>query len=348
MNNDPSLGAPSAHRTLANQSPSNWGKWLLAKNPFYLASAGLLLYGVDKFTSIVALASPSAEQWMFHLGALFVYELMLVVTAIFLARRSIWYDAILLVVLENVFILVPFSVVSRLVLANSSLAKIVTFTWVFFVAVKFWALRRYIHQLRLPRRFLIFGNLFALVNAVWPLLFHSLENERERLHHWLIVSWLLILPLLAGAAFLLPKPDFSRTAPAQQWKLFPTLFGLWLMVTACHLGGLGYVHTFNWETALLAPTVLVIAWALHFRLGDFYRNAPKTLQHCTLCIPAAAILLSIAQDDLFRVLRFRTRQFMRCSIFDNEMRCDFIFSSSQLRRFLPHCLHLLSNRRDWI
>src|SRR4051812_37610982 len=85
------------------------GKRLLERNPFYLISAALLLYGINRFSSNPLFAG--AEEWRLGLnfGTLLSYELLLVLTATFLARRSIWYDSLLLVAIENLFVLLPFS-----------------------------------------------------------------------------------------------------------------------------------------------------------------------------------------------------------------------------------------------
>src|ERR1019366_6505194 len=64
-----------------------WLRKFFACNPFYLVSAARMLFN---FTSVQA------------------YEILLVLTAIFLSRRSLWYDSTLLVGLENLLVFVPF------------------------------------------------------------------------------------------------------------------------------------------------------------------------------------------------------------------------------------------------
>jgi len=49
----------------------------------------------------------------FNYGALQFYEWLVVVTAIILARRKIWYDSALLAVVEKRLVLVPFMLISQ-------------------------------------------------------------------------------------------------------------------------------------------------------------------------------------------------------------------------------------------
>src|SRR4051812_9888214 len=97
-------------------------KRIIARNPFYLISAGLLLYGINQLTTDPKLVGAEFSLLRFNFCALIIYEIMLVATAVALARRGIWYDALLLFGLANVFIIVPFSLITRAVYLNSELA----------------------------------------------------------------------------------------------------------------------------------------------------------------------------------------------------------------------------------
>ena len=52
------------------------------------------------------------DNLLFNFFALQFYELLLVGTGLLLARRQVWYDSALLVVLENGLVLVPFMLIS--------------------------------------------------------------------------------------------------------------------------------------------------------------------------------------------------------------------------------------------
>src|SRR5579863_1739427 len=97
-------------------------KRILAGNPFYLASAGLLLFGINQLTTDPKLVGAEFPMLRFNFCALLLYEIMLVCTAITLIRRRIWYDAMLLFGLTNLFIILPFSLISRAVFLSPHLA----------------------------------------------------------------------------------------------------------------------------------------------------------------------------------------------------------------------------------
>ena len=65
-------------------------KRIMAGNPFYLASAGLLLYGINQLTTDPKLVGAEFPMLRFNFCALLLYEIMLVCTAIALIRRKIW------------------------------------------------------------------------------------------------------------------------------------------------------------------------------------------------------------------------------------------------------------------
>src|SRR5512138_2308009 len=85
------LHASNQERTLANEALVSWARRFLACNPFYLVSAALLLYGIYRVSVDPAMGGHEVLQLCFNLSSLEVYEALLVLTAIFLARRLIWY-----------------------------------------------------------------------------------------------------------------------------------------------------------------------------------------------------------------------------------------------------------------
>src|SRR5258708_18327993 len=106
--------SPPRARPLADDLQT-WLRRIMAGNPFYLASAGALLYGINQLTTDPKLVGAESSMLRFNFCALAVYEVMLVITAIALARRRIWYDALLLVGLANLLIIISFSLISRAV-----------------------------------------------------------------------------------------------------------------------------------------------------------------------------------------------------------------------------------------
>src|SRR6266851_4269939 len=88
---------PLLESTYRDQPLLYWVRRLLACNPFYLISAACLLYGSYRFTTGPAFRAAELGPVSTIFGSLQVYEILVVITAIFLASREIWYDSTLLV-----------------------------------------------------------------------------------------------------------------------------------------------------------------------------------------------------------------------------------------------------------
>ncbi len=96
---DPSVDEflwPTAEPT-PSKPLSWWLRKLFACNPFYLVSAALLLYSCHLISIDAPFLSGESARLLFNFSSVQFYELMLVGTALFLARRAIWYDSTLLV-----------------------------------------------------------------------------------------------------------------------------------------------------------------------------------------------------------------------------------------------------------
>src|ERR1051325_9760066 len=101
-----------------------WLRKLFACNPFYLASAALLLFGCYRISLDATFLARESAQLIFNFSSLQLYEVLIVLTAIFLARRSIWYDSTLLVGLENLLIFVPLILISQAALIDSTMVRL--------------------------------------------------------------------------------------------------------------------------------------------------------------------------------------------------------------------------------
>src|SRR5688572_24282070 len=86
----------------------HWIRRLLVCNPFFLCSAALLLFGVNRLSLDPNFLGEEQSNLLFNYGALQLYGFLVVGTALILARRKIWYDSALLVVVEHGLVLVPF------------------------------------------------------------------------------------------------------------------------------------------------------------------------------------------------------------------------------------------------
>src|SRR5271157_1446261 len=75
---------------------SCWLRKFFACNPFYLVSAALLLYGCYRVSIDAPILSLESARLIFNFSSVQIYEVLLVLVAIFLARRCLWYDSTLL------------------------------------------------------------------------------------------------------------------------------------------------------------------------------------------------------------------------------------------------------------
>ena len=274
----------------------------LACNPFYLASAGLLLWGVNRLSLEPKLAGSESNEILINFTALFVYEILLVLTAILLARRAIWEDALVLVGLENLFVMIPFSLLSRAVQLNESLAQEMCLAAGLLAGVKFWALKHYIPQLNLPGQLLGLGVVVLALNIAVALLLQRFATDRPALHWWLVMGWLVAVPALVGCVALLPHARPLGKSLAQRVWLPYAMVGLWLVVTGLHLYGIGYVHDFPWRNALLSPTLLAVAWVIVLKTQAAELKAPTLLRRLSLYAPLTMPFLALADLSLFSAL----------------------------------------------
>jgi len=302
----PTTFDPGTVPTPARRSPASdlWQLFrrLLAGNPFYLASAGLFLYGVNSVTTDSRLVGAELSLLQFNFSALALYEIILAITAIALARRKIWYDAVLLVALANLFVIVPFSLISRAVYLSSNLALAMCVFAGLFAALKIWAFKRFIPGLNLPPRLLLFGALLLFVNAAAPVRFKAMAEHPAEIVQWLNVICFLLLPLLAGLAQFLPRPRASTESPlGKRW--IPLSFYLgWIVVTAFHVLGIAYSSGLDWSYTLLVPTAWALAWVVQLRLTDFVTRPAPNLQRTLPFVPLVVPLFASGHPWLFPVL----------------------------------------------
>lgn len=274
-----------------------WAKRLLWCNPFYLASAGLLLFGISRLT--VAPDFPNEQsQLFFNFDSLEAYEALLVLTAIALARRRVWYDATLLVFLENMFALVPFILVSQAAFLGNKETWLICGSGAALAAGRFWSLKQFSPRLRLPDRLLLLGTVFLAVNIAMPIIFKQSHVARDGSAADLSFhAWMWLMPFLMALGNLLPRPrHWAGDEHERSWLPLGAL-GIWVGVSCFHLWRLGYIYDLLWSPSLAAPVVWALAWTLCNRLSDFHPDPHPGLQKVALCLPSAVTALALARPD---------------------------------------------------
>ena len=292
-----------------NCSPSheacNLLKRFLACNPLYLSSAALLLYSVYLISKDQAFLRGETQQLTFNLCSLQVYEILLVVTAIFLAIRSVWYDATLLVGLENLFVLVPFILISQAALIEAKLVWTLSSAAGLLAMARVQVLKRSIKRLNFPPLLVAVGIAMIAVNGALPIIYRILHESKVgtrpdfgAAYETNQYIWWLLVPAACALISIVPC---SRTKPGQPWPEQPWLpaglFGLWLVGTCVHLYCLGYVYDFALRPELVAPSLWIISWAIAFRLTRSLAELPALGRSGLLVIPALSTLLATTQPE---------------------------------------------------
>lgn len=276
---------------------SYWLKKLLVCNPFYLASAALLLYGVYRISMDATFFNSETRQLTFNFSALQTYELLLAATATLLVTRRIWYDASLLVVLENLLWIVPFILISQAAFIEQRTATYLCLLAVALVASRMIWLRKRAQDIIPSTRVLLCGGPLLLVNATWPIIYRHFQETKMGInitsgaaYEFNEFNWFGLLPTVAAVGLLLPRPQTNAPA-AQMRRWFPLLlFAFWLLGTGVHLYALGYVYDFKLRREQLAPLLWVLAWALPLRLSDFFALKSRSWSGPTLFLPLLATL----------------------------------------------------------
>jgi len=309
---------------LPNPRPISW--WLrkfLACNPFYLVSAALLLYGCYRVSIDAPFFNGETARLLFNFTSVQVYEVLLVLVGIFLARRSLWYDSTLLVGLENLLVFVPFILISQAALTDAHMTEAMCVVGVAVAILRFGSLKRFFIELNFPARLLGAGFILLMVNVALPLIYRHMQEikygtylEYGPAYDMNERIWLVVLPALFALANLLPPVGAKRDLlPQHRW--LPTgLFSLWMIVTCVHLYALDYVFEYYIRSEFCAPAAWVLAWTIFLRCPANAARLKYALMFPALLTPLAAaspggakifLVLSILNVAAYGVLCLQNR-----------------------------------------
>lgn len=165
------------------------------------------------------------SQLAFNLGSLEFYEILLVATAIFLASRRIWYDSTLLVGLENLFVFVPFILVSQVALISRRAVWVVCAVTAILAILRIGSLKRYFKELNLPTRALLLGFVVLMINIGLLVTYRIVGETKmgwkpDSGRDYVInqFTWLVLFPAgLALANFLPHAGEHGSLAPQRRW-----------------------------------------------------------------------------------------------------------------------------------
>jgi hypothetical protein len=249
-----------------------WLQLFFGCNPFYPVSAALLLYGCYRVSLDATFVDHETARLFFNFCSVQVYELLLVGVAIFLARRYLWYDSMVLVGLENMLVFVPFILISLAALTGSKIMISVCAAAVILAVLRFGGLKRYFKELNLPRSLLVVGFILLALNVALPLTYRHYINLKIGVHldagpDYLMneCTWLLVLPAALALANFLPRAQVGGDLLPQRRWLPLGMFALWITVTGLHLWALDYVYGYYLRNDLFAPVGWVLAWTVFLR-----------------------------------------------------------------------------------
>ncbi len=276
---------------------------LLARNPFYIISAMLLLWSMRELSLDSRIFPEEFPQLIFNFSAFQAYEWLLAGTAIFLARRRVWYDSGLLVALENLFICVPFLLVSQALLLENSVAAAFCISGGALAAVRVSGLRRRLKEMNLSSAWLWAGGALLALNFAWPVLVRNLHKDVD-IPIWdnrglllTAVEWNWLIPVAVAFAALLPMREFAcglregEERPFYAWRIFPVVALLmWIAGTSVHLYSIGYVYGLPWRWAYLAPTVWVLTWVAWRRWSELFPGKWRGAERFLFLQPVLAVL----------------------------------------------------------
>lgn len=287
----------------APSDPPAWRDWLrliLDGNPFYLLSAVLILWATYRLSIDPHFFKREITQLYFNFGSLQTYEIVLAVTAAFLAKRLILYDATLLVCVDNLLVFTPFVLISQAIFLDQPLAVGLGIGGALLIALRSGLVKRSIPGLNAPPVLLASGAAFLAAQAAFPVMFRQIHSQGDALSgegflFGAIQSALFwLLPALAALPNLLPRPtQWGGPAPQRSW-LPQVMMGLWLAATAVHLSAIAYVYDLKWRWWYLIPMCWVAAWTLYNRLGDFAAEVNSTWRKVTMALPMAAAWWALA------------------------------------------------------
>jgi hypothetical protein len=270
-------------------------------NPFYLLSALLLIFGMYQVSTGAGFSRREMTQLVFNMSSLQVYELLLVITAVFLARRQLWFDSTLLIGLENVLAIVPFILLTQVGLIRTDTLWSLCLGIGGLAIARFYGLKRGFPAINLPSRSLVIGAIFLVVNLGVTVAYRLLHEHKIGTKPTVGAAfytnegiWLVLVPALCALMALTPITS-SGPLPHQRRSL-PSGCALgWLMGTGVHFYCLGYIYDFDLRAGLWTPGVWVLAWVLYYRwsamAGKFTLLRPGLLA-LLLVIP----WFSIGQD----------------------------------------------------
>lgn len=255
-------------------------------NPFYLLSAMCMLAGIFALNDSLDWSPLPSANLLGLIVILNLYEILLILIAVFLARRGVVRDAATLLVLEAFF------------LADAGFLNAEAFTQDFTLGL------------------IVNCALLALAFVKLVIIFKGLALRLTDTRFALILSQLLILMALPGILKQVSEANNGGLPPlsiyAVWWiiGIIPILYLLWLRHSPAHYRGTinalvalplisilahlctsNWVYNVRWQSANLSPLMLGLAVAIG--ASDYHVRHLSARMRTQLLLPMLAILVSL-------------------------------------------------------
>lgn len=285
---NPALSLP-INETMPKKQYFGWFR-VVAGNPFFLFSPMLLLYGLFQVATEPAMLGQEAASLAFNFSSLGIYEMLLVVAAIWLAGRGLRYDASVLMWMENLLLFVPFLLLSQASFLSANTAFGYACIGVL-LAMERWVLQyRYFPNLNLPPLLMCLGFGLLLLNAGYPLLFHHFVTVKE--NNWIwpqlsFVSWALILPVVMLFGNWLCRPVMNTNRDGRDRWLPLAFFTVWMVGTAVNLRAINYVDDLEFRPGLMIPLAWALVWTVWLQMGNLDSRVSFRFRDRAIWFPVA-------------------------------------------------------------
>lgn len=290
---------------------SGWLKRFVTVNPFFVASALMILVGIALvLNDETSFPTTNESSLVFSMISVELYQACLVLAAVFLAKRLVHTDSLLLVVIEFVFLVIPFILLTAACQSGSSLdqeaavktAIRVTSTTALIVLgllmMRIGFLMRSFPGLHLRSQVLVFGGILLIFNLVMPLVFFFPFDQEssfasEGRYELFRNVMLTVLPFLAGCANWLPRPtkQASKADEAPSW-LEPAGIGILIVMSLFHMVWLWFTYASDTPltVTVFLPVCWVCAWTAWNRCGDFVEKALASWRYALHFVPFIVVI----------------------------------------------------------
>ncbi len=255
----------------------------MRSNPFYALSVSAMLLGCWLLAEALQLQAGQLRGLLLLMGALQVYEALLVGLGTLLLRGRAPRDGATVLLLETLFLMDAPLLAAECVTADARVGTVVVAAALGLAAAKLAWVRRAAPGLLSRRVALVLWAHAAVVLAL-PALAALLAGARLLSPRALWILWwgTLALPLAARTLF----EEASARAGAEARRALAAWATVPAAMVLLHLWAVGYIHAIPYEPAFLAPLLLGLALA-----------APRGRLGRQVALPAAGLVLSLGQGD---------------------------------------------------